>query len=547
MISFVTIDNFATIEHVSFQMGDRLSVITGETGAGKSVLVQAISTALGSRADISMVRRGADKAVIQIAGEYNGEDLVIRRELLASGKSLAKINGELVTVGQLRDFCRGFADIHGQYDNQPIMDPENHTAMVDRYGHQDLEGTLSRMGHDYALWRKAKGEYDKVLREEAEYRRQKDYFQYEFDYIDQLDLTPGEDQELENQLQLMKNSAGIYTAVEGTHQLLHESEPSASEIIGRCAELISGVSQYSPELEQTAQELNDIYYRLEDVSDGLRRMSQGMDFSEEDMDQVSQRLSAIEDAKRKYKMDVDGIIAYGKELDEKLQLITNFQGEKERLKKAADQAYEAVLMDGDQLSELRHAIAERLEKAMVKELDDLDFANDQFKVEFTRLPEVTASGYDSLEFMISTNPGEPLRPLSSTASGGEISRIMLAFKHIIGESDDVDTMIFDEIDTGISGHTALVVGKKLREISQHHQVLCITHLPQIAAYGEDNFLIEKDLSTGRSSTRITHLDRPGKVRMLAALFSGGTSNRSMEAAEELISSVEGSGQPERSE
>ncbi|MDD5874752.1 MAG: DNA repair protein RecN [Baileyella intestinalis] len=538
MIDFVTIDNFATIRHISFDLGKGFNVITGETGAGKSVLVQAISTALGNRADISMIRRGTSKAVIQIAGEYNGEEVVIQRELLSSGKSHARINGSVVTLAQLREFCQGFAHIHGQYDNQPILNPENHTRMTDRYGHQIIDGPLSQLSALYDRWRKAKGEYDRVIKEEEAGRRQKDYYQFEFDYISQLNLKPGEDEDLENQLQLMKNSARIYEAVEGAHQLLHESEPSASAIIGRCSDLLSSVSRYSPDLEEASRSLNDIYYSLEDVSDTLRRLSDNMDFSGEDMDRISGRLSEIEDAKRKYKMDVDGILAYAEELDQKLQLITNFQEEKDRLKAKMDKAYEELSEKADQISELRHQIAGKMEKAMISELDDLDFANDEFSIKFTRLPEITATGYDSLEFMISTNPGEPLRPLSETASGGEISRIMLAFRHITGDSDRIDTMIFDEIDTGISGHTALTVGRKMKEISKKHQILCITHLPQIAAYGNENFLIEKDLSTGKSETIITDLDRQGKINMLASLFSGGASGKSAEAAEELMNKVE---------
>ncbi|MDD5822822.1 MAG: DNA repair protein RecN [Firmicutes bacterium] len=534
MLNRIIIDNFATIEHLSFDLGNSLNIITGETGAGKSVLVQAISTALGGRADISMVRTDCDKAVIQIAGDKDGEDVIIVRELLASGKSVAKLNGEMVTLAQLKSFCADWVDIHGQYDNQLILNPENHILINDSYQHDAIASELETMQQLYEEHRKAKKAYHDLLAQEKSARDDKSYYEYELNYINALNLQPHEDEELQDMLDLMKNSERIYTAVNSSYAMIHEAEPSVLTVLNRCAGELQSVSAYSEALTALSGQIQDIYYQLEDASDRLRDISSSLSFDEEDLDNAQERLSDIEDAKRKYGRDLDGIIAYGAELEEKLSLIQNFDFEKKKLLQELTEAYGRMNRHAEHLSELRHAIAEKLEAAMCKELLDLDFANSDFKISIEKLDEIGPLGLDKLEFLISTNPGQPPMPLAKIASGGEISRIMLAFKHIIEQSDKVESMIFDEIDTGISGRTALTVGRKLRAIAGFRQTICITHLPQIAAFGQDNYLITKQIVDNRSHTVIEHLDDEGKEKMVATLFSGSASDNAREAARELI-------------
>jgi len=535
MLNRIVIDNFATIEHLSFDLGNNLNVITGETGAGKSVLVQAVSTVLGDRADISMVRNGCDKAIIQIAGEKDGEDVIITREILSSGKSVSKLNGEMVTLAQIRDFCSDFVDIHGQYDNQQILNPDKHINITDRFHNESIAPELDKLRILYEEYKAAQKEYDDLLRAEATAKQQQDYYAFEFNYISGLHLHPHEDEELADQLDMMRNSEKIFTSVNSSYMLMHENDNSILNCLNRVAEEISSVSSYSESLTNLASQVNDLYYELEDVSGRLRDMSSSLSFSEEDMDQISERLSTIEDAKRKYHKSIDEIIVYGNELEAKLNMIQNFDYEKNRLSDQVQKKYTDLEDQAIHVSEIRHIIAERLESQMINELKDLDFANSDFKIQIDKLPEIGPLGFDKVEFLISTNPGLPLMPLTKIASGGEISRIMLAFKHIIGDSDQVETMIFDEIDTGISGRTALVTGKKLKEISEHHQIICITHLPQIAAYGNDNYLITKNIADGSSHTEIEHLDEDGKIRMVATLFSGGAdSDNALEAAKEII-------------
>ena len=542
MLDRIVIDNFATIEHLSFDLGSGLNIITGETGAGKSVLVTAVSTVLGDRADTSMVRTGADKASIQIAGTRHGKDVVISREIMAGGKSVSKLNGELVTLGQIRDFCRDWVDIHGQYDNQQILDPENHIRITDSYRSEALSPELEKLRLLYDEYKDAQKEYDDLLKAEANAAQQKDYYSFEYKYINDLGLYAGEDDELMERLAMMKNSSKIYQSVRSAYDTLQSSysdgNPSVLDELSRVASDLSEVSNYSEQISSMASQANDAYYALDDVASGLRDLLSSLNFSEADMDEVSGRLAVIEDAKRKYRKSVAEILAFRDELGARLNMMQNFDSEKKRLAEAAHKAYAALEDQASHVSELRHIVASRLESAIIKELGDLEFANTGFSIDISRLDEIGPLGFDKVEFLISTNPGDPLMPLTKIASGGEISRIMLAFKRIIGETDDVETMIFDEIDSGISGRTALVVGKKLSEIAGSRQIISVTHLPQIAAYGDDNYLISKSIDNDKSYTSIDHLDDASKVKMIATLFSGSPdSENALEAARELIDSA----------
>ena len=542
MIDRIEINNFATIEHLSFDLGAGFNVITGETGAGKSVLITAVSTVLGDRADTSMVRTGADRALIQIAGTRGGEEVIVSREILARGKSVSRLNGEMVTLGQIRNFCKDWIDIHGQYDNQQILDPENHITITDSFHSEVLAPELEKMRECYDEYKAAQKEYDDLLKAEADASRQQDYYKFEYKYIQELSLYSGEDDELQEKLAMMKNSSRIFQSVRSSYDLLqgtgYEGGPSLLDDLSRVASDLSDIGNYSEKISSMASQAYDAYYALDDIASGLRDLLSSLSFSEQDMDEVSGRLAVIEDAKRKYRKSVDEILAFRDELYSRLEMIQNFDSEKKSLSEAAHKKYAALESQAEHVSELRHIIASRLESAIIKELGDLEFANSEFRIEISKSDEIGPLGYDRVEFLISTNPGDPLMPLTKIASGGEISRIMLAFKHIIGETDRVETMIFDEIDTGISGHTALVVGRKLAEIAGHRQIISVTHLPQIAAYGDDNYLISKSIDNAKSYTNIDHLDEESKVRMIAALFSGSSeSENALEAARELIAST----------
>lgn len=542
MLDRIEINNFATIEHLSFDLGAGFNVVTGETGAGKSVLITAVNTVLGGRADTSMVRTGTDRAFIQLAGTKDGEDVIISREILAGGKSISKLNGEMVTLGQIRNFCSDWVDIHGQYDNQQILDPDNHIHITDSFHSESLSPELEKLRSCYDDYKAAQKEYDDLLKAEANAAQQQDYYRFEYKYIDELNLYAGEDEELRDRLEMMKNSSKIFQSVRTAYDLLQgtgfEGGPSVLDDLNRAASELSDIGSYSEQIASMASGTYDAYYALDDIASSLRDLLSSLNFSEQDMDDVSSRLAVIEDAKRKYRKSVEEILEFRDELRGRLEMIQNFDSEKSRLAEAAHKKYTLLEDQAEHVSELRHIIASRLESALIKELKDLEFANSEFKIEISRLDDIGPLGFDKVEFLISTNPGDPLMPLTKIASGGEISRIMLAFKHIIGETDRVETMIFDEIDTGISGHTALVVGKKLAEIAGHRQIISVTHLPQIAAYGNDNYLISKSVASDKSYTQVEHLDPDSKVRMIAALFSGSSdSENALQAARDLIEST----------
>ena len=542
MLDRIEINNFATIEHLSFDLGAGFNVVTGETGAGKSVLITAISTVLGGRADTSMVRTGTDRAFIQLAGTKGGEDVIISREILAGGKSISKLNGEMVTLGQIRNFCSDWVDIHGQYDNQQILDPDNHIHITDSFHSESLSPELEKLRSCYDDYKAARKEYDDLLKAEANAAQQQDYYRFEYKYIDDLKLYAGEDEELRDRLEMMKNSSKIFQSVRTAYDLLQgsgfEGGPSVLDDLSRAASELSDIGSYSDQIASMASGTYDAYYALDDIASSLRDLLSSLNFSEQDMDDVSSRLAVIEDAKRKYRRSVEEILEFRDELRGRLEMIQNFDSEKSRLAETAHKKYVLLKDQAEHVSELRHIIASRLESALIKELKDLEFANSDFRIEISRLDDIGPLGFDRVEFLISTNPGDPLMPLTKIASGGEISRIMLAFKHIIGETDRVETMIFDEIDTGISGHTALVVGKKLAEIAGHRQIISVTHLPQIAAYGNDNYLISKSVASDKSYTQVEHLDPESKVRMIAALFSGSSdSENALQAARDLIDSA----------
>ena len=327
MIDRIIIDNFATIESLSLDPGESFNVITGETGAGKSVLVTAISTVLGDRADTTMVRTGADKAFIQIAGTKNGEDVIISREILSSGKSVSKLNGEMVTLSQLREFCSDWVDIHGQYDNQQILDPDNHLHITDRYHGDKILPELEKLQILYNDYKLAQKEYDDLLKAESNAKEQQDYYNYEFNYIDSLALTPGEDEELKEKLTLIKNSANIYSSVHNSYEMLYGMEDSILSGLGRVANELSSVESYSETISSMASEMNENYYSLQDIAERLRDLESSLNFSEADMDQISERLSVIEDAKRKYNKSIE-------EINELIPLLTcsDLDTVRERLK-----------------------------------------------------------------------------------------------------------------------------------------------------------------------------------------------------------------------
>ena len=535
MINHISIKNFAIIENTAVEFEDGLNIITGETGAGKSIVIEAVSLALGSRADTSSVRTGADKAVVQLAGELDGEEIIITREVSASGKNLCRLNGEIVTLARLNEVCRRLADIHGQYDNQSLLNPDYHMVLVDSYHKEETGPAREVVSEKFDAFTRCRSQLASLLSLEKENARKKDFYKFELDEIEVANLRIGEDTELEERISLLQNSEKIFESIEKSYALLNEASPSLIDGAGACHRAIDEIASYSRELEGISGDLGDIYYRLQDISRSLGEMRENISFSPAELDSLISRLNQIDNLKKKYGSSIEDILAYRDDIKSKLDKIDNFDDEKHRLEKQLIAARNELMAACSVLTELRKKIAAELETKILAELSDLNFKDARMEITVEPLSAPTEEGMDKVGILISANRGEPLKPLYKIASGGEMSRIMLAFKNIISSSDMIPTLIFDEIDNGISGITASIVAKKLGEISRQHQIICITHLPQIAAAGDSNYRIYKETDGEKTFTRVEKLAEDEKVSEVARLLGGTTiTNTTLQSARELI-------------
>ena len=535
MIDHISIKNFAIIENTEVDFEEGLNIITGETGSGKSIAVEAISLALGSRADTSSVRTGTDKAVVQLLGTLEDEEIVITREVSASGKNICKLNGEIVTLAQLNTATKRLADIHGQYDNQSLLNPEYHITLLDMYRGDASADIKAAVGAGFHKYNETKQKLIALLSQERENARKQDFYRFEAEEIKNAALKPGEDAELEERVCLLQNSEKIFESVEKTYALLFDGSPSATDQLSLCLGSLEEVSSYSKELAAVSEEFGDIYYRLQDLSGELRNIRESLNFSPEEMDAAMSRLNTIEMLKKKYGSSIEEILEYEQKILAQLDIIENFDEEKLRLERELSEAKKNLLTACKELSEIRRASAAELQQRITKELSELNFKDAKLEINVTPLSVPTENGMDNVEILIAANPGEPPKPLAKIASGGEMSRIMLAFKNVISSCDNIPTLIFDEIDSGISGITASIVGKKLKEIAKHHQIICITHLPQIAACGDSNYRIYKETDDNKTYTNIQKLSENGRIEEIARLLGGSTvTETTLASARELI-------------
>ncbi len=538
MISHIRIKDFAIIDTAELEFYEGLNIITGETGAGKSIIIEAISLALGSRADTAYIRSGKDKSVIQMIANLDGEDYIITRELSANGKNICRINDEIVSLAQLNKLCRRLADVHGQYDHQSLLNPENHLKLIDTYGDTAISPRKEKVAKLYHKYSSTKQELSTLLEYQADSERKRDFMRFELSEISQANTYPGEDEELAQKLSLLQNSEKIYSNLSGVYQAIYEASPSAFEAIGKSCHLIQEISDFSNEISQFNEELCDIYYKIDDLSSEIRRYIESVSFSPESMDETIQRINILDNLKRKYGGTIETVLNYKEKIARELENIENIDTIREKLTLELKE-YEVSLNEVcKKLTAVRKKIAKDIEKKVNEELTELNFKDTNFSVHFYENDNLkyTPDGIDKIEFLITTNKGENPKPLSKIASGGEVSRIMLAFKKIIADFDFIPTMIFDEIDVGISGVTASIVGKKLSDISKNHQIICITHLPQIAAFGDNHYKIEKENLNDSTITTVKPLSHDEKISEIARLLGGvNVTDTTIKSAEELIS------------
>lgn len=539
MISHIRIKDFAIIDTIELDFHDGLNIITGETGAGKSIIIEAVSLALGSRADTAFIRSGKDKAVVQMIADLDGEDYIITRELSAGGKNICRINDEIVPLAQLSKLCRRIADVHGQYDHQSLLNPENHLKLIDTYHEKEISPVLDQVSELYQKYSDTKHELSSLLAGQAEAERKRDFMRFELSEINTAKPYAEEDEELAQKLNLLQNSERIYQNLSGIYEILYDSSPSTSDGMGKSLHLLQEISGFSEDISRFHDELSDAYYKLEDLITEIRKFRDSISFSPEVLEETINRLNTLDSLKRKYGGTIEKVLEYKEKIEIELERIENIDAIRDSLTKELSESEKELAAKSCELTALRRKAARDIERRINEELKELNFKDTVFSVFFhsgeTAKPNYSANGTDRIEFLITTNKGETPKPLAKIASGGEISRIMLAFKQIIGDFDRIPTMIFDEIDVGISGITASIVGKKLLDISRRHQIICITHLPQIAAFGDHHYKIDKSAESGATLTTVTPLGHDEKVGEIARLLGGiNITETTLKSAEELI-------------
>lgn len=535
MIHHISIKNFAIIEQTEIDFAEGLNIITGETGSGKSIVIEAISLALGSRADSSYVRAGTDKAVIQLSGELDGEEILLTREISAAGKNLCRYNDEIVTLNRLNQIARRLADIHGQYDNQSLLNPDYHIVLVDVYRHDITDVLKKAVQKAYSQYAEIRSQLGSLLTAEKENRRKLDFLRFEADEIEKASLRPDEDQELEERISLLQNSEKIFENIEKSYGVLYDSSPSVMDGLRGAMRSVEEIASFSSDIGAVSQEFSDVYYRLEDICRSLRDIKDRLTFNPEELDDAISRLELINSMKKKYGDSIEEVLQYFDSISSQIAVIENFETNKASLEQELKTAAAALRRACAELTEARKESAAQLSYCIQRELVDLNFSDAQLEIRILPLEKPTENGMDQVEILITTNRGEPLKPLTRVASGGEMSRIMLAFKNVISSYDNIPTLIFDEIDTGISGITASIVGRKLKEISRSRQILCITHLPQIAACGDHNYRIHKESDDTSTYTRVEALNPEETVCEIARLLGGATiTETTLENARELI-------------
>lgn len=535
MIQHLLIQNFAIISNTEIDFKDGLSIITGETGSGKSIVIQAISLALGARADSSFVRNGESKAIIQLQADFQGEDYIITREISKSGKNICKINGSLVTLSEVSSLARKIADIHGQYDNQQILNPEQHINLLDTYGFDEINPIKKEFTSIYEKYKETRVKLNELIFKEREEKKKADFYRFEIEEIEKANLKPGEDLELQDKISVLQNSEKIFQGLEQAYQMLEGEEQNVITALGYAKSSLSSISSFSSELKEISKDAEDSYYRLQDVISKISNLRETQDFAPHELDIAISRLDFIDKLKKKYGDTIEDILVYHNKIKGNLLFFENFDELKAELTVEMNKNLIILKEKASKLSEIRQRKGIELSKMIENELYDLNFSDANFEIRISPSQAITSNGGDLVEIFISTNKGEPLKPLINVASGGEISRIMLAIKNITGNTDNIPTLIFDEIDAGISGITASIVGRKLKEISKKHQVICITHLPQIASAGDNNYRIYKKSSDTSTHAFVEELNKADTINEIARLLGGeNITETTLASAKELI-------------
>ena len=537
MLLNLHVKNLALIKEVDVDFTNGLVVLTGETGAGKSLILGSVNIALGKKVEKDIIRKGAEYALVELTfcidsrlkeklEQYDvypeDENIIVVSRKITHGRSVSKINGETVSLTTLKNVMDLLIDIHGQHDHQSLLYKNTHLQILDKYAGEEVKELKNTISDKYSQYIEIKKKLDKFDMDETKRLRECEFAEFEINEIEAANLSLGEDDEVENEFKKLSGSEKIMSSLSDAYQIMgYEGNQGVCECISRVGYDLSEISDIDSKLSDLQKQIYDI----DDMCKGLaREISDYIDevnYEPQRVAEVEERLNLINHLKLKYGQSIEKILAYKGEKQAYLDSLNNYNLMREETKTKLDKEMSELVVLCDKLSSLRKKYAIKLEETVVKALEDLNFLSVKFKINVSKKENVSANGQDEVEFLISTNPGEEVKSLAKVASGGELSRIMLAIKSILAGEDEIDTMIFDEIDTGISGKTAQMVADKLMSISKEHQVICISHLAQIAAMADSHYLIEKNTDDESTETNIYRLSREDSIKELVRISSGG--------------------------
>lgn len=550
MLTHLHVKNLALIEEAEIDFSEGLNILTGETGAGKSIVIGSVGLALGDKLSRDMIREGADYGLVELVfqvsresqrkrllelGVVPEEDQVIISRKILDKRSMNRINGETVSLSQLKETASVLIDIHGQHEHQSLLQKKKHLEILDEFSKEELEPVKAELAKAYHRFKELSKKQEEAKLDEESRLREISLLEFQLDEIEKAGIVIGEDEELEQQYRRMTHGKRIMEAAGAAYGMTGYEEPQAAGgMIGHALRELQSVASYDEELSPLLEQLSDIDGLLNDFNRDMAEYLTSLEFSEETFYQTEERLNLLNQLKAKYGKTLEQVLAWQEESQERLKQLLDYDAYLLKLKEELEATEEELSKLCDQATRIRKKEAEKLCRKIREHLVDLNFLDVSFEMQFEVLPGYTALGRDDVEFLISVNPGEPMRPLMKIASGGELSRIMLAIKTVLADKDDIDAVIFDEIDVGISGRTAQRVSEKMMLIGKTRQVICITHLAQIAAMADSHYRIEKLVNNGETRTQIRKLKKEEEIEELARILGGAKiTDAVMKNAEEM--------------
>lgn len=535
MLRNLHVKNLALIDEMEVEFEEGLNILTGETGAGKSLIIGSINMALGQKVPKEMIKEGADYALVELIFEVKSEDtirrlqemdifpedgMVIMSRKITGGRSVAKINSESISAAKVKEAAQLLIDIHGQHEHQSLTGKKMQLALLDDYAKEETQKVKAEVKKRYEEYSSILKELEEKDIDKEQQQRELSFLEFEIQELEDACLREGEDEELEKTYRKMLNGKKIAEACGAAYRLTSENGESASDQIGRALREISAVTSCDAELQLLEEQLEQLDGLLNDFNRDMSSYLSGLEFEEEDFYETEKRLDELNHLKSKYGDTIEKVLEAKEEKIQRRDELLDYDAYLNQLKEQKKASEEALEKASKKLSKIRKKYAKELCRQVIEHLLDLNFETVDLSMEFEQTTHFTSNGYDEVEFLISTNPGETPKPLGKIASGGELSRIMLALKTVLANNDEIETLIFDEIDTGISGRTAQKVSEKMDLIGRNHQVICITHLPQIAAMADTHFLIEKTVESGRTTSKIHRLPQEESVAELARMLGG---------------------------